>query len=208
MALNSSRNSGRATQQLAELVHHDQQRGQRLQPWVGRAPRRVAAQVGLAAGQVQEPLAPGQLTLEGGKGPVDHRQVGVEIRDEPRDLRQRGQVGEGGAALEVDQHEGELVGRVRGGQTGDDGAQQLALARPRGADHQPVRPDAVLGRLLEVEHDRVPTDSDPDRHPEQLRTGARPHACSRAGGADPAWLVALLAFRVEEVEEANRPGVR
>ena len=67
---------GAGGQQLPELVHHDEQRGQRLEPRVDGHPCRVGAQVGLVAGQVQEPLAPGQLTLEGGQGAVDHRQVG------------------------------------------------------------------------------------------------------------------------------------
>ena len=186
---------GAGGQQLAELVHHDEQRGQRLEPRVDGHPCRVGAQVGLVAGQVQEPLAPGQLTLEGGQGAVDHRQVGLEIRDQPGDLWERGQVGEGGAALEVDQHEGELPGRVGGGQAGDDRAQQLALARPGGPHDQPVRADPTLGRLLEVEHQRLPARRDADRHPEQLRTGTRPHSPTRFDRA-----VGLI----EEVEQAYR----
>jgi hypothetical protein len=63
---------GAGGQQLTELVHHNEQRGPRLEPWPGRTLCRVGAQVGLIAGQVQEPLTPGQLTLEGGQGAVDH----------------------------------------------------------------------------------------------------------------------------------------
>jgi len=46
----------------------------------------------------------------------------LEVGDEAGHLGQPGQVGERRAALEVDQHEGELVGRVGGGQAGHDGA--------------------------------------------------------------------------------------
>ena len=93
-------------------------------------------------------------------------------------------------ALEVDQQERELVGRVGGGQTGHDGPQQLALARAGGADDQPVRADAILRRLLEIEHHRVPGRRDPHRHPEQLRPG-------QAGLADPAF------GQVKEVEQPD-----
>ena len=180
MALNRSRNSGRAVSSSPNSSTTMSSEGNGSSRGSVAHLRRVGAQVGLVAGQVQEPLAPGQLALEGGQGPVDHRQVGLQIGDEPRDLRERGQVGEGGAALEVDQHEGELAGRVGGGQAGDNRAQQLALARPCGPNHQPVRPDAVLGRLLEIEHDRIPTHGDPDRHPEQLGSGTRSHPVTRS----------------------------
>ena len=57
------------------------------------------------------------------------------------------------AALEVDQHERQVVRRGPGGQAGDQGAEQLALARPgRAGDegvgavaHQVEREHAVLG---------------------------------------------------------------
>ena len=109
-------------QELAELVDDDQQVWQRLESRVSLAPGRVGAEVWLVAGQVQESPAPGQFAFEGGHGPVDHGQVGMQVGDETRYLGQRGQIGERGAALEVDQHERELLRRVGGGQPGDDGS--------------------------------------------------------------------------------------
>jgi hypothetical protein len=173
---------GPGGQQLAELVDDDEQVGQRFESWVGRTACGVGAQVGLVAGQVQEPLAPGQLALEGGHGAVDHRKVGLQVGDEPRHLRERGEGGEGGTALEVDQHEGELFGWVGRGQAGDDRAQQLALARTGGADDQAVWADTALGCLLEVQGERLPSRADADRHPEEFSSRTRRQPIAIGGG--------------------------
>jgi hypothetical protein len=190
-------------QQLAELVDHDEEVGQRFESRVGRTARGVGAQVGLVAGQVQEPLAPGQLALEGRHGPVDHRQLGLQVGDEPRHLRERGEGGEGGTALEVDQHERELFGWVGRGQAGDDRSQQLALARTRGTNDQAVWADAALGRLLEVKDERLPGRAGADRHREELspRTRWQPVAVG-TGRAERA------GMRGEQVEKPNRSGSR
>jgi hypothetical protein len=91
------------------------------------------------------------------------------------------QVGECGAALEVHQYEGQLLGRVGRRQAGDDRPQQLALARTGSSHDQPMRADALLRRLLEVEHERITARGHPDRHPQQVRTGTRPRSPAGCG---------------------------
>ena len=120
----------------------------------------------------------------------------MEICDQAGHLGQGGQLGEGRAALEVDQHEGELVGRVGGGQAGDDGAQQLALPRAGGPDDQAVGADAALGRLLEVEHQRLPARACAHRHLEEPRPVER----RQTAGAD------LAGRGPEQVAQAYRVG--
>jgi hypothetical protein len=167
---------GPGREQLAELVHHDQQRRQRLQ---GLAGARVGGRVGgpprlpvahpVQPGPGQQALAAGQLAEQGLLHPVDQGRVPLQVGDDPGHVGQAGQVGEGGAALVVGQDEGQLVGGVPGGQAGDQGAQQLALARPGRPDDQPVRPHAALGRLGEVEHGRGAVVGHADRGGQQRR---------------------------------------
>ena len=89
-------------------------------------------------------------------------------------MREPREVGERGAALVVHEHERELLGRVAGGQAGDQRAQQLALARAGRADEHAVRAHAALGRLLEVELEHVALRRAGDRRAQALR--ARPPA--------------------------------
>ena len=56
-------------------------------------------------------------------------------------------------------------------QAGHQGAQQLALARPGGADHQAVRAHAAQRRLLQVQVQRLSGQGQAHRHLE--RGGAR-----------------------------------
>src|SRR4029453_4418096 len=80
-------------------------------------------------------------------------------------------------------------------------SQQLALARTRGTDDQPVWADTALGRLLEVEDERLPGQADTDRHREELspRTQRQPVAIGtgRATATGPGG---------QQVEETNGPG--
>ena len=92
-------------------------------------------------------LATGELGLERGEDPG--RQVRVEIGDQPGHVREPGAVAEGGAALEVDQQECEVCGRGLQGQTGDEGAQELGLARAGGAQRdRQTGAGPPAGRLL------------------------------------------------------------
>lgn len=70
-------------------------------------------------------------------------------------MRESGERGEGGTALVVDQDQGQVLRGVGGGQGQDEGAQQLALAGAGGTHAQPVRTDAQLGGLLEVQQHRL-----------------------------------------------------
>src|SRR3712207_7326572 len=51
------------------------------------------------------------LALERGAHPVDERQVALEVRDEARDVRELGELGERGAALRSEEHTSELQSR-------------------------------------------------------------------------------------------------
>ena len=88
-------------------------------------------------------------------------------------MRQVGHAGEGRAALEVDEHHVELLGRVGHGQAEHEGAQELGLARAGRADHQAVRAHALLGGLLEVEVHQRGALAEPDRHPQPVAGGSR-----------------------------------
>ena len=105
----------------------------------------------------------------------------------PGGVRQPRQLGEGRAALVVDQHERERVRRVAQRQPRDERAQQLALARAGGAHDQAVRTEPALGRLLQIERDRLAGAAHADRHPQLLAPGPRPPARTRVhlgGGAE------------------------
>ena len=78
---------------------------------------------------------------------VHERQLVGQVRDDRARVGQRVEGGERRAALEVDEHEVQRLGRMGGGQTEHQGAQELALAGPGSADAESVRPAAALGGL-------------------------------------------------------------
>ena len=73
------------------------------------------------------------------------------------------------AALVVDEDEVDAQRGVRGGQRGDETAQQLALAGAGGARHQPVRPVAH-----QVDVERAVLGQREARHQAGLPAGGRP----------------------------------
>ncbi len=85
-------------------------------------------------------------------------------------------------------------GRCEAARLADDRPQQLALARPGGADDQPVRPHPALGRLLEVEHEAVAVLGEPDRRAQLARPARRSRSASRTSAAR-SMLVALSSSR-------------
>ena len=172
--------------QSGELVHDHHQPGQRalaasrplnrVHSWVSaaapaRAPRhpgptrqRVPAAAGrrlspvrlqvLGAGLAQSFLPVAQLGLQAAQGPLG--QPVVEVGDQAGHVGQVGTAVEGGPALVVHQHEGQMVGIGRQGQAGHQRPQQFRLPRPGGAPDQqmgPVGHQIQLQRTLGVHPD-------------------------------------------------------
>jgi len=144
-------------QQLAELVH-DHQQVRQVGQVDGEAGRGLGGVV--VADRVEVPgiaeqlLASVEFLPERGLHAVHQGQLVGQVGDQPYAVGQVREVGEGRTALEVDQHEVHQPRVVPGGQPGDQGAQQLALARAGGPDEDPVRPHPAGGKVLEVEHQR------------------------------------------------------
>ncbi len=137
-----------------------------------------------------------QLGLERAQRPL--AEVVVEVGDHADGVRQPGALVEGAAALVVDEHEDEVVGADPRGHAGDEGAQQLALARAGGAADEPVRPvgheveldDTVLAAADRGAQGRV---GEPERPPPQQVVGGhlvegeqrqQPHELWEAGADD------------------------
>ena len=120
------------------------------------------------AGPPQQLLPAQHLAVDRVGHAVDQRQLVGEVGDHGGDVRQPVERDERGAALVVDQHEVQVLRRVRGGQPEHQRAQQFGLARAGRADHQPVRAHAVQRRLLQVELDRLAVGADADRHPQPV----------------------------------------
>jgi hypothetical protein len=170
---------GPARQQLAELVDHHEQVGHRRKARVLLAGLAVGADVVDVAGVAQHRLTALLLAQQRVAHAVDQAAVALEVRDQPGGVRKPRQLGERRAALVVDQHERQRLGRVTQRQPGDQRAQQLALAGAGGAHDQPVRPQPALGGLLEVERDRLARGAESDRHSQLVAAGARPPARRR-----------------------------
>ena len=154
-------------QQFGELVDDDEQRRQRRQRRTGPPRLLVLADVGEVPGAAQQFLAPVEFPGERVGHPVDHGQLLLQVGD------QRGHVAgvqaqEGGAALEVDEHQVQLVRRVGGDQRQHQGPQELALAAAGGTDAQPVRAHASVGALFEVQVHRGAVGGVADRHPQPV----------------------------------------
>ena len=114
----------------------------------------VVADRGVVAGLAQQLLAAHHLAGQRVLHAVDEGELLGQVGDHRRDVRHLGHAGEGRAALEVDQHDVELLGRVGHRQAEHQGAQELGLAGAGRADDQAVRAHALLGGLLDVEVDR------------------------------------------------------
>ena len=110
----------------------------------GRPGLLVVAQRGEVAGPAQQLLPADQLAVDRVDHAVDQRQLVGEVGDHRGGVRQPVQRRERRAALEVDQHEVERLGRVRRGEPEHQRAQQLRLAGAGRADQQAVRAHAVL----------------------------------------------------------------
>ena len=181
---------------LGELVDHDEQRRQRLEGFARGAGLLVVADRGEVACLAEQLLAPHHLAAQGVLHAVDQGELLGEVGDHRRDVRQLGHPGERRAALEVDQHHVEVLGRVRHRQPQHQRAQELRLAGPGRADHQAVRAHALLGGLLDVEVYDGAAVAGADRHPQSV--ASRPLLPG---------LLGLEAVHVAERQQLHEVGV-
>ena len=107
---------GAVGEQLAELVDDQQQMRKRRQRRIGCLQGVVGPDVIDVAGRAKNRLASLLLAEQRGVHAVDQAQVVLQVGDhpgrvwKPRELRERG------PALEVDEHEAQLLGAVRRGE--------------------------------------------------------------------------------------------
>nr|WP_239111434.1 hypothetical protein [Phycicoccus sonneraticus] len=129
----------------AQLVDDDDEPGDPV-AGVGRPP--VVVEVG-AAVRREHLLAATEFGLERREHPAD--EVVVEVGDEPDDVRQAGARPERRTALEVDEEQGEVLGRGVEGQTRDERAEELGLPGARRAPDEHV---GTVGGEVEAEGTR------------------------------------------------------
>ena len=125
--------------QRGELVDHEGEAGQGLRSGaVVEVP--VVLDV-LGASALEQAFPAPQLCRQRRQRPLG--QVPVEVGHHAHGVRELGAVLEGAAALVVDEHEAHGVGAVGDREAGDQGLEELALARagrPRNQAVRPVRP--------------------------------------------------------------------
>ncbi|SCE55516.1 hypothetical protein GA0115252_163611, partial [Streptomyces sp. DfronAA-171] len=165
---------GLGGEEFPELVDDDEEMRERFEVRAARgALVGVRADVGEVPGVLEHLLSALDLARERGVHAFHEPRLILQVGDHPRDVREAREGREGGAALVVDEDEGELLRGVGRREGEDEGAQEFALAGAGGTDAQPVRSHAELRGLLEVEeHGLVPV-GEADRHPQQLARGAR-----------------------------------
>ncbi len=153
-------------EEFAELVDDDEEAGQRVEGGAGGAGPLVLQGGGVVAGRPQQFLAADQFAVQGVLHALDEGGLVGEVGDDGAGVREFVQAEEGGAALEVDEDEVEVLGGVGQGEAEDEGAQQLGLAGAGGADQHAVRAHAALCGLLDVEFDGASVGADGDRDPQ------------------------------------------
>ena len=157
------------TQQLRELVEDDEQRRHGwMVVFAGQPVRLVVGDVGVVAGLPQDLLPSHHLAAQRLLHAVHQGQFRFQVRDHGRDVGQIRHAREGGATLEVDQDEVQLLRRMRHRHRQHQGAQHLRLARTGGSDQQAVRPHSLLGGFLDVQDHRNPFGGDGERHPQPV----------------------------------------
>lgn len=165
---------GLGGEEFAELVDDDEQVRKRVEigPPLG-AQRGVVTDVRDVARVLEGLLAALHLTGEGGVDALDEARLVLQVGDDPGDMGQLRERGEGRTALVVDEYQREVLGRVRGHQGEDEGAQQLGLPRTGGADAQAVGAHAQFRGLLQVEQHRFVRVADADGHAQEGAFAAR-----------------------------------
>ena len=156
-------------QQLRKLVDDDHQRRQRRQIRAARPARGLVLRHAREIARSSQQLLPaGHLAANGVLHAVHEDQLVGQVRDHRRHVRQPLQPEEGRTALEVDEHQIELIGTVRGRQREDRGFQKLRLSRTRGPDAQAMRADPALRRFLQVQVQHRPVGADPHGNAQTL----------------------------------------
>ena len=195
------REVGLLVQQLGELVDDDEERGQRFEVRAALPGPLVVGDARQVACCPQQFLAPVHLPGQRVLHAVDEPEVVGEVGDDGGHVRRRGEPGERGAALEVDEHQVERRRGVGRDEAEDQGSQQLGLAGARGADAQPVGAHPLLRGLLEVELHRLAVLADPERHAQPL-----PHRAGPPRGSDVERV--RVAVDAEQLEQARRRRTR
>ena len=124
----------------------------------------IISDVGVVAGVAEYLLAARHLSAQSLLHTVDQSQLALQVGDHGGHVRELRHAREGGTALEVDEHEVELVGRVGQRQREHESAQNLGLARAGRAHEQPVRAHTALSRLLDIQHHRSAFGRDRERN--------------------------------------------
>ncbi|SCF92202.1 hypothetical protein GA0115255_111291, partial [Streptomyces sp. Ncost-T6T-2b] len=183
-------------EEFGELVDDDEQTGQGWQIGAPLAGPLVVPYGDQVPRVTQHLLTAVHLARHDLLHPVDEGEVVLQVGDDSGHVRQLGHPGEGRAALEVDQDEVELVGRVGRGHGQHEGAQQFGLARTGGADQEAVRPHAVLRGLLDVQVEDASVGGQSDGDPQPVPQRARAPQ-----------LVQVEPARVPYPDEAGQRGV-
>ena len=189
---------GLRRQHLGELVDDDEQRRQRLEVLAGGPGLLVVADRREVAGLAQQLLAAHHLAGQGVLHPVDQGELLGEVGDHRRHVRHPGHAGKGRAALEVDEHQVQVLGGVRHREAEDERAQELRLAGAGRPDHQSVRTHPLLGGLLDVEVHHRAALAEADRHPQPVPGGTVPPGRRGFEGVDVA--------QAEQVHEVGGTG--
>ena len=157
----------------------------------------VVPERGEGAGRAEQFHPAVELAADRVLHPVDEAELVGQVGDDGRGVRQRIELVEGGAALEVDQDEVQEVGWVGDRQPEHERAQQFGLAGPGRADHQAVRPHSALRGLLDVQFDGLSGGADADRDPQPVTGRPRPPRCAGRQGPD-----------VRDADQVGQPGRR
>ena len=104
------------TEHFGELVDDDEQRGQRREGGPACARRVVLTDVREVSRGPQHPLPAGHLSGKGVAHPRDQVRLLGQIGHDGRHVTEPFEAEEGGATLEVDQHQVQGVGSMRAGQ--------------------------------------------------------------------------------------------
>src|SRR6202022_2537050 len=128
----------------------------RLELRILPASRMVFADAVEIAGLTEHALSPFLFAEERSSHPIDHRQVALQVRDEPRGVGKAGQFREGGSPLEVDEDEAQRLRVMADGEPGDDCPEQLALAGAGGTDDKAMGPHTAVRRFLQVKDEWLP----------------------------------------------------